>query len=204
MNRRIRLTENELTDLVHRILESKNKHVCCERCDWEWDITAEDEDPYLCHMCGHRNDTESKKRVSEQDDDEPIYVNAKFVNDNPFEKKKSDLGPIKIIYDKLLNKEFVANEEDLEVHYIFGGFSPGEKYRAFYGKEDQLEMKYISGDVVIKKVIFKGQDVTELVRRITSNGGWTKNLVKDDAWDRLRTISKNLGMDVGQIRVTFY
>jgi hypothetical protein len=228
MNRRIRLTENELTDLVHRILESKNKHVCCNRCDWEWDITAEDEDPYLCHMCGHRNDkkenkegagpydapafemepdhTTFKHEYTEQDDEEPQYVSIDF-NDEPFKKlvqNKTPKGPFKIIHEKLSGKEFVVKEDDLEVHYIFGGFSPGEKYRAFYGKEDQLEMKYISGDVVIKKVIFKGQDVTELVRRITSNGGWTKNLVKDDAWDRLRTISKNLGMDVGQIRVTFY
>jgi hypothetical protein len=202
MNRKVRLTEDQLTDLVCRILESKNKHVCCERCDWEWDITAEDEDPYLCHMCGHRNDTESKKRVSEQDDDEPQYVSIEMLNDEPFQQTKTSKGPLKIIYDKLSGKEFVVEEDDLEVHYIFGGFSPGEKYDMFYHKD--VDKRYVSAKVVIKKVLYKGMDVTPLVLKITNEGGWTKQMVKGDAWDRLTSVSKNLGMTVGKIRVDLY
>ena len=202
MNRRIRLTENKLTDLVNRILESKNKHVTCERCDWEWDITAEDEDPYLCHMCGHRNDTESKKRVSEQDDNEPQYVSIERLNDEPFQQTKTSKGPLKIIYDKLSGKEFVVEEDDLEVHYIFGGFSLGEKYDMFYHKD--VDKRYVSAKVVIKKVLYKGMDVTPLVLKITNEGGWTKQMVKGDAWDRLTSVAKNLGMTVGKIRVDLY
>ena len=73
MNKRIRLTENELTDLVHRILETKNKHVTCERCDWEWDITAKDDDPYLCHMCGY----DSAKEKHNYDELENFWKNYK-------------------------------------------------------------------------------------------------------------------------------
>lgn len=202
MNRKVRLTEDQLTDLVYRILESKKKHVCCERCDWEWDITAEDEDPYLCHMCGHRNDNKSKKRLKEQDVNEPQYVSIEMLNDEPFLQTKTHKGPLKIIYEKLNGKEFVVEEDDLEVHYIFGGFSPGEKYDMFYHKD--VDKRYVSAKVVIKKVLYKGMDVTPLVLKITNEGGWTKQMVKGDAWDRLTSIAKNLGMTVGKIRVDLY
>ena len=230
MNRKIRLTENELTDLVHRILETKNKHVTCERCDWEWDITAEDDDPYLCHMCGHRNDkkenkegvgafnapafemdpdhTTFKHQYTEQDDDEDRrYVSVDFLNDEPFKKlqqSKTPKGPFKIIYEKLSGKEFVVKEDDLEVHYIFGGFSPGEKYNIFYGTEGDVDKRYVSAKVVITKVLYKGMDVTPLIQKITNEGGWTKQMVKGDAWDRLTSIAKNLGITVGKIRVDIY
>jgi hypothetical protein len=200
--KKIKLTEDQLTDLVHRILESKNKHVTCERCDWEWDITTEDEDPYLCHMCGHRNDTESKKRVSEQDDNQPQYVSVEFLNDDPFQQTQNPKGPLKIIYEKLSGKEFVVKEDDLEVQYIFGGFLPGEKYNIFYDAD--VDKRYVSAKVVIKKVLYKGMDVTTLIQKITNEGGWTKQMVKNDAYDRLRSISKNLGMTVGKIRVDLY
>jgi hypothetical protein len=200
--KKIKLTEDQLTDLVHRILESKNKHVTCERCDWEWDITAEDEDPYLCHMCGNRNDTESKKRVSEQDDNQPQYVSVEFLNDDPFQQTQNPKGPLKIIYEKLSGKEFVVNEDDLEVQYIFGGFLPGEKYNIFYDAD--VDKRYVSAKVVIKKVLYKGMDVTTLIQKITNEGGWTKQMVKNDAYDRLRSVAKNLGMTVGKIRVDLY
>jgi hypothetical protein len=200
--KKIKLTEDQLTDLVHRILESKNKHVTCERCDWEWDITTEDEDPYLCHMCGHRNDTESKKRVSEQDDNQPQYVSVEFLNDDPFQQTQNPKGPLKIIYEKLSGKEFVVKEDDLEVQYIFGGFLPGEKYNIFYDAD--VDKRYVSAKVVIKKVLYKGMDVTTLIQKITNEGGWTKQMVKNDAYDRLRSVAKNLGMTVGKIRVDLY
>jgi hypothetical protein len=47
-------------------------------------------------------------------------------------------------------------------------------------------------------------DVTTLIQKITNEGGWTKQMVKNDAYDRLRSISKNLGMTVGKIRVDLY
>jgi hypothetical protein len=200
--KKIKLTEDQLTDLVHRILESKNKHVTCERCDWEWDITAEDEDPYLCHMCGNRNDTESKKRVSEQDDNQPQFVSVEFLNDDPFQQTQNPKGPLKIIYEKLSGKEFVVKEDDLEVQYSFGGFLPGEKYDIFYNKD--VDKNYVSAKVVIKKVLYKGMDVTRLIQKITNEGGLTKQMVKNDAWDRLRSVAKNLGMTVGKIRVDLY
>jgi hypothetical protein len=200
--KKIKLTEDQLTDLVHRILESKNKHVTCERCDWEWDITTEDEDPYLCHMCGHRNDTESKKRVSEQDDNQPQFVSVEFLNDDPFQQTQNPKGPLKIIYEKLSGKEFVVKEDDLEVQYSFGGFLPAEKYDIFYNKD--VDKNYVSAKVVIKKVLYKGMDVTTLIQKITNEGGWTKQMVKNDAYDRLRSISKNLGITVGKIRVDLY
>ena len=224
MNKKIRLSEDQLTDLVHRILESKNKHVNCKQCDWEWDITAEDNDPYLCHMCGHRNDkkenkegsgsydapafemdpdhTTFKHEFSEQpDDEERRFVNIVSIPDVPIEKKLPK-GPLKIIYEKLNGKEFVVKEDDLEIHYIFGGFSPGEKYEIFY-KED-VDKRYVSAKVVIKKVMYKGMDVTPLIQRITNEGGWTKQMVKNDAWNRLSSLSKNFGMTVGKIRVDLY
>ena len=225
MNRKIRLSEDQLTDLVHQILESKNKHVTCNRCDWDWDITAEDEDPYLCHMCGHRNDkkenkegagpydapafemepdhTTFKHEYTEQDDEEERrFVSVEFLNDEPFQQTKNSKGPLKIIYDKLSGKEFVVEEDDLEVHYIFGDFSPGEKYNVFYDKD--VDKRYVSAKVVIKKVLYKGMDVTPLVLKITNEGGWTKQMVKGDAWDRLTSVAKNLGMTVGKIRVDLY
>jgi hypothetical protein len=200
--KKIKLTEDQLTDLVHRILESKNKHVTCERCDWEWDITTEDEDPYLCHMCGNRNDTESKKRVSEQDDNQPQFVSVEFLNDDPFQQTQNPKGPLKIIYEKLSGKEFVVKEDDLEVQYIFGGFLPGEKYNIFYDAD--VDKRYVSAKVVIKKVLYKGMDVTTLIQKITNEGGWTKQMVKNDAYDRLRSVAKNLGITVGKIRVDLY
>jgi hypothetical protein len=213
--------------LVHRILESKNKHVNCNQCDWEWDITAEDNDPYLCHMCGHRNDKkESKEGVGSYDapafemdpdhttfkhefseqpvEDEPQYVSIDF-NDEPFkqiQQSKTLKGPLKIINEKLAGKEFVVKEDDLEVHYFFVGFSPGEKYEIFY--KDNVDKRYVSAEVVIKKVMYKGMDVTPLVKKITNEGGWAKQMVKNNAWDRLRSIAKNLDLNVGKIRVDLY
>lgn len=222
MNRKIKLTENELTDLVHRILESKNKHVTCERCDWDWDITAEDEDPYLCHMCGHRNDkkenkegagpydapafemepdhTTFKHEYTEQDDEEPQYVSIDF-SDEPFEKllqSKTLKGPYKIIHEKLSGKEFRAVSDNLDITYKFVGVSPGEKYNWFFYKPKQGE-EFVSALVHIEKVLYKGQDVTEIVKLITNRGGQVRSIVKGNAYDRLNQLSKNLGLLVGQI-----
>jgi hypothetical protein len=206
MNRKIRLTEDQLTDLVYRILESKKKHVCCERCDWEWDITAEDEDPYLCHMCGHRNDSKSKKRLKEQDVDEPNQFREIDLQDILKQHTQNiPKGPIKILFDKLHNKELTYKFDDLEVFFIFDMFSPGGELPRFRDqkKYDPTE-KYVSASVRIYKILYKGFDVTKLVKLITNKGGYVKELVRSHVYDVLRSLSKNLGLEVGQIKVTLF
>lgn len=38
---------------IQKVLEiTIDGHVKCDNCGWEWDIEAEDENPYLCHQCG--------------------------------------------------------------------------------------------------------------------------------------------------------
>ena len=206
MNRKVRLTEDQLTDLVYRILESKKKHVCCERCDWEWDITAEDEDPYLCHMCGHRNDSKSKKGLKEQDVDEPNQFREIDLQDILKQHTQNiPKGPIKILFDKLHNKELTYKFDDLEVFFIFDMFSPGGELPRFRDqkKYDPTE-KYVSASVRIYKILYKGFDVTKLVKLITNKGGYVKELVRSHVYDVLRSLSKNLGLEVGQIKVTLF
>ena len=202
---KIKLNENELSHLVHQILEQKNKHVTCERCDWDWDITADDEDPYLCHMCGHRNDSKTKKRLKEQDVNEPnqfVEINLQdLINQR---NQNTPTGPIKILFDKLYNKELVTKSLDLEVYYSFMNFSQGPKLNSFSNLKYDPSQKYISGSVSITKVLYKGQDVTELVKIITNDGSLTKKMVKESAYDVFRSFVKNLGLEVGQIKVMLF
>ena len=69
MRKVIKISESDLIVVITKILnESSSKDVTCERCDWSWDISSDDEDPYLCHMCGHRNDpSENKEGVGAYD-----------------------------------------------------------------------------------------------------------------------------------------
>ena len=228
MNRKIRLSEDQLTDLVHQILESKNKHVTCNRCDWDWDIPAEDEDPYLCHMCGHRNDkkenkegagpydapafemepdhTTFKHEYTEQDDEEPNQFREIDLQDILKQHTQNiPKGPIKILFDKLHNKELTYKFDDLEVFFIFDMFSPGGELPRFRDqkKYDPTE-KYVSASVRIYKILYKGFDVTKLVKLITNKGGYVKELVRSHVYDVLRSLSKNLGLEVGQIKVTLF
>lgn len=203
---KIKLNENELSHLVHQILEQKNKHVTCERCDWDWDITADDEDPYLCHMCGHRNDSKSKKRLKEQDVNEPNQFREISLQDILRQHIQNiPQGPIKILFDKLHNKELTYKFQDLEVFFIFDMFSPGAEFSRFSNqkKYDPTE-EYVSASVRIYKILYKGLDVTELVKLITNKGGYVKELVTSYVYDLLRSLSKNLGLEVGQIKVTLF
>lgn len=197
MKRKIRLTENELTDLVHRILESKNKHVCCKRCDWEWDITAEDEDPYLCHMCGHRNDDKEKNKMFENVNEQEEITHVSF-SEEPFKHQYKLPRQYEILREKLINKEFTVTSDNLDITYKFVGISPGEKYNWIFYKPKEGE-EYVSALVNIEKVLYKGQDVTEIVKLITNRGGQVRSIVKGSAYDRLYQLSKNLGLLVGQI-----
>lgn len=203
---KIKLNENELSHLVHQILEQKNKHVTCVRCDWDWDITADDEDPYLCHMCGHRNDSKTKKRLKEQDVNEPnqfVEINLQDILRQHIQNIPQ--GPIKILFDKLHNKELTYKFQDLEVFFIFDMFSPGSEFSRFRDqkKYDPTE-EYVSASVRIYKILYKGLDVTELVKLITNKGGYVKQLVTSYVYDVLRSLSKNLGLEVGQIKVTLF
>lgn len=203
---KIRLNEKELSHLVHQILEQKNKHVSCERCDWDWDITADDEDPYLCHMCGHRNDSKSKKRLKEQDVDEPNQFREIDLQDILKQHTQNiPQGPIKILFDKLHNKELVYKFMDLELFFVFDMFSQGGKFSPLkkQKKYDSTE-EYVSASVRIDKILYKGIDVKELVALITNNGGYVKQLVESYTYDRLRSLSKNLGLQVGQIKVRLF
>lgn len=203
---KIRLNEKELSHLVHQILEQKNKHVSCERCDWDWDITADDEDPYLCHMCGHRNDSKSKKRLKEQDVDEPNQFREIDLQDILKQHTQNiPRGPIKILFDKLHNKELVYKFMDLEVFFVFDTFSQGGKFSPLtkQKKYDSTD-EYVSASVRIDKILYKGIDVKELVALITNNGGYVKQLVVSYAYDRLGSLSKNLGLQVGQIKVRLF
>lgn len=193
--KKIRLTEDQLTDLVHRILENKNKHVCCKRCDWEWDITAEDEDPYLCHMCGHRNDDKEKNKMVANEQEE--IVNVSFSED-PFKRQYKLPRQFEIMTEKLMNKEFTVTSDNLEITYRFVGISSGEKYNWLFSKPEEGD-ESVSALVNIDKVLYKGQDVTEIVKLITDRGGYVRSIVKDNAYDRLELLSKNLGLYVGQI-----
>lgn len=203
---KIKLNEKELSHLVHQILERKNKHVSCERCDWDWDITADDEDPYLCHMCGHRNDSKSKKRLKEQDVDEPNQFREIDLQDILKQHTQNiPQGPIKILFDKLHNKELLYKFMDLEVFFVFDMFSQGGEFSPLtkQKKYDSTD-KYVSASVRIDKILYKGIDVKELVVLITNNGGYVKRLVVSYAYDRLGSLSKNLGLQVGQIKVRLF
>jgi len=202
---KIKLNENELSHLVHKILEQKDKHVNCERCDWEWDITADDEDPYLCHMCGHRNDSKSKKRLKEQDVDEPNqFVDINFQDLLNQHIQNTPTGPIKILFDKLYNRELVSKSLDLEVYYSFENFSQGPKFSSFPNLKYDPSQKYVSGSVSIKKVLYKGQDVTEIVKIVTKNNSLIKEMVKSSAYDVFRSFVKNLGLEVGKVKVNLF
>lgn len=69
MRKVIKISESDLLKSIKRIIsEGSSKDVICERCDWSWDISSDDEDPYLCHMCGHRNNpSENKEGVGAYD-----------------------------------------------------------------------------------------------------------------------------------------
>jgi hypothetical protein len=100
--------------------------------------------------------------------------------------------------EKLINKEFTVTSDNLDITYKFVGISPGEKYNWIFYKPKEGE-EYVSALVNIEKVLYKGQDVTEIVKLITNRGGQVRSIVKGSAYDRLYQLSKNLGLLVGQI-----
>ena len=156
MRKVIKISESDLIEVITKILnESSSKDVTCERCDWSWDISSDDEDPYLCHMCGHRNDpSENKEGVgaydapafemepdhttfrheySEQDEDGDLLddlVTIEFMGPDPFEPKIAEIpeGPIKILNDKFRDKEysfFDGPNKSVKITYQIYSIIPG-------------------------------------------------------------------------------
>lgn len=218
--KKVRLNESELTELVHQILERKNKHVTCERCDWEWDITAEDEDPYLCHMCGHRNHkSENKEGVGAYDAPafqvEPDHVTFKHEynedivildDDDESTKDNKKDEPIKILKAKLVGKPFqltMGVDDQTTVEYQIKDLALGKNYPSFFTRKEDMDEKYVSGLIEIQKVLYRGQDVTELVKNITNSGGAVKNEVKDNVWLKVQKLSKHFDLYPSKFRTWF-
>lgn len=55
---KIQITElqfNGILDMV--IVESSEKKVVCNNCNWSWNFSDGGDDPYVCHKCGNDNST---------------------------------------------------------------------------------------------------------------------------------------------------
>jgi hypothetical protein len=50
---KILITEKQLK-LIEGIIDNE---MFCDKCNWNWDLTAEEGKPdqYICHKCGHDN-----------------------------------------------------------------------------------------------------------------------------------------------------
>lgn len=203
MKRKIRLSESDLYNIVRRVIESKKNHVCCNRCDWEWDITPDDNDPYLCHMCGNRNDPQESNEVfSEQENNEPNYVQITFPEE-PFNELENDGssnnlpdGPIKILNNKFAGKSFTVKDDDFEVDYNIQQITAGRKTQLGFFPKHELEPgeRSISGWGKIEKVLYRGHDITPIIKKITNSGGKVKEMAKLDAIERVSKISKHFGL----------
>jgi len=231
MNKIIKISEEDLYYSIKKIMEGKDNHVVCERCDWDWDITSEDEDPYLCHMCGHRNDPQENKEgvgaydapafemepdhttfkheYSEQD--EPTrdqYI--RFVTpleDEPFDFwDKIPDGPLKILNKKFSGKEYTTEDDDFEITYGIEAIGPGRKFIGGWLSDFTLKpgQNSISGYGKLKKVIYKGQDVTDIVRRITNKGGTASEIASYDFSRRINTVAKALGLYPERFKISIY
>jgi len=229
MKKKIRITESDLYDIVRHVIESKKNHVECERCDWEWDISPKDEDPYLCHMCGHRNDPQENKEgagaydapafemepdhttfrheYSEQEEDEPNYVQILFPEE-PFQSIETSFperlpdGPIKILNQKFSQIPFTAKDGDFEIEYKVEKIGPGRKFTGGWLEDYKLQPNetLFSGWGKILKVFYKGQDVTDIVKNITRTGGKAKEIAEYDFYKRVERISKHLHLYPAKFR----
>jgi hypothetical protein len=48
-----------ITEQQYKLLIERTKKFDCKKCDHSWKIEKDDNDPYLCHMCGY--DSKNKK-----------------------------------------------------------------------------------------------------------------------------------------------
>ena len=47
-----------ITEQQYRLLSEQTKKFDCKKCDHSWKIEKDDNDPYLCHMCGYDSKNE--------------------------------------------------------------------------------------------------------------------------------------------------
>jgi len=56
--RKIHITEEQLKNIVELVTKTR---VICDKCEWSWKLSDGGDDPYICHKCGHNNETDLKK-----------------------------------------------------------------------------------------------------------------------------------------------
>ena len=53
---KIKLTEQQLEQILEYLNEDKDKQITCE-CGWSWNTNeSEEDDKYICHKCGKNNE----------------------------------------------------------------------------------------------------------------------------------------------------
>jgi tRNA(Ile2) C34 agmatinyltransferase TiaS len=46
-----------ITERQKRLLEKITEtSVICDNCGWSWELSDGENDPYICHKCGHDNE----------------------------------------------------------------------------------------------------------------------------------------------------
>ena len=84
---RIIITENQLKGIKESI---KSGHIECSECGWEWKLSEGGKDPYVCHKCGHDNET--IKEIEKDDTAKWIKCkNCKKLFTQTIHKKKKSL-----------------------------------------------------------------------------------------------------------------
>jgi len=56
--RKIHITEEQLKNIVELVTKTR---VICDKCEWSWKLSDGGDDSYICHKCGHNNETDLKK-----------------------------------------------------------------------------------------------------------------------------------------------
>ena len=231
MRKVIKISESDLLKSIKRIIsEGSSKDVICERCDWSWDISSDDEDPYLCHMCGHRNNpSENKEGVgaydapafemepdhttfrheySEQDEDGDLLhdlVTIQFMGEDPYEPQIPE-GPIKILNDKFADKEysfFDGPNKSVKVTYKIDSIIPGRN-KNMWGSNTYIPQEGDNTILIqtqIKKVEIGDMDVTDNLKMLTNRGGRVKDWVKWNADIRVTKIAKMFNLYVSKVSV---
>ena len=227
MKKVVKLSESDLIEVITKILnESSSKDVTCERCDWSWDISSDDEDPHLCHMCGHRNDpSENKEGVGAYDapafemqsdhttfrheyseqDEVGFWETIQFMGEDPY-KPEIPEGPIKILNDKFRDKEYSFSDgpnKSVKVTYKIDSIIPGRN-KSMWGSNTFIPQEGDNSIIVqtqIKKVEIGDMDVTENLKMLTNSGGMVKEWVKWNVDIRVTKIAKMFNLYVTKVSV---
>jgi hypothetical protein len=62
-----------VTEQQYKLLSERTNKFDCKKCDHSWKIEKDDNDPYLCHMCGY----DSKNKEYDYDKLEDFWDNYK-------------------------------------------------------------------------------------------------------------------------------